>query len=529
MNKGLFILTILIAFLGRDCIAQVKYTKEQKYLKKEADYIFGFGDYPTAKAKYLELFAIDSLSVELNHKIAVCILLAEHDRKESKPYFEFASGKGYIESDYYIAGLYHLENNFDRAAEYFRKYLASTEKKQHDYTTVRKKLDMVERARKMIASPVEVRLENIGPTINTKYHEYVPVISADESVLIFTSRRPGSTGGKLDPFGRHYEDIYISVKQEGKWSRPEGISPNINTDNYDACVGLSSDGFTLIIYKTNEDYTGGDLYWTTLDGDEWQVAEKYGEGINSANLEPSASLSADGNKIYFSSNRPGGYGGLDIYRAVKFPDGKWSLPQNLGPAINTEAHEDAPFIHPDDKTLYFSSQAHETMGGYDIFKSEVDENGAWSKPKNLGYPINTTDDDRYFVLSADGRKGYYSSGKDGGFGEHDIYEMHLPHEFKDLTLVKGVISADNSTKQALKAKITLRDAETKKIVGIYHSNSKTGKYLLVIPPDEKLKMTVYAGGYGGYSETLFFHNKEGFNKVIKDIKLKPLVTWIKGN
>jgi hypothetical protein len=266
-----------------------------------------------------------------------------------------------------------------------------------------------------------------------------------------------------------------------------------------------------------------------LDGDEWQVAEKYGEGINSANLEPSASLSADGNKIYFSSNRPGGYGGLDIYRAVKFPDGKWSLPQNLGPAINTEAHEDAPFIYPDDKTLYFSSQAHETMGGYDIFKSEVDENGAWSKPKNLGYPINTTDDDRYFVLSADGRRGYYSSGKDGGFGEHDIYEMHLPHEFKDLTLVKGVISADNSTKQALKAKITLRDAETKKIVGIYHSNSKTGKYLLVIPPDEKLKMTVYAGGYAGYSETLFFHDEEGFNKVIKDIKLKPLITWIKGN
>lgn len=325
----------------------------------------------------------------------------------------------------------------------------------------------------------------------------------------------------MDPYGKYFEDIYVSTKVDQEWSTPIGLGDQVNTDNHDACVGLSSDGTTLITYKTNEVYTGGDLYYSELEGVEWQKPVKFGDNINSAYLEPSASFTSDMNKLYFSSNRPGGFGDKDIYRVVRFPNGEWSLPQNLGPEINTEYDDDAPFIHPDGRTLYFSSKGHNTMGNYDIFKSDLNEDGTWSKPENLGYPLNTTDDDIYFVLSADGRRGYFSSGRPGGYGGQDLYVALLPGKVKNLTIIKGVVSVRDKDEAStpLSARITVRDAETKRIQGIYYSNSTTGKYLIIIPPNTKFALTVEADGCATYKQFVYYEDDAGFNMIHKPIEL----------
>jgi len=516
---GIAALAFMLASEGN---AQIKWTKEQKALKKEADYYYGFAAYPKAKKIYLELLKVDSLNAELNYKMGVCMLLAENDKVNSAPYFERASNAGFVEAHYYLGNFYHLQNEFDKAIRYYSMYLnADKKRKDIENEEVLFRIESTNRAKEMMALPVDVEIENMGQSINTKYHEYVPIISADESVLIFTSRREGSTGGKKDPYGRYYEDIYISYKENGKWTSPVDIGANINTDNYDAGVGLSSDGYTLIVYKTNKSQTGGDLYWSGLEGNVWQAPIKYDDNINSDYVEPSASLSSDGNKIYFSSNRPGGLGGRDIYRAVRFPNGEWSLPTNLGPHINTPYDDDAPFIHPDDKTLYFSSKGHSTMGGYDIFKSSLQEDDSWTAPENLGYPINTTDDDRYFVLSADGKRGYYSSEKKEGFGDQDLYVIHLPDATRDLTLIRGIVTSE-TTGEALQALITIRNYETKKMEALHKSNSITGKFLLVIPPGKKMRMTIDVPGYQGHQEVLYYPSDEGFKTLEKSFLLKPV-------
>ena len=484
MMRKFQILTVcmlLFTFCGATVsFAQVQYSKEQKRIKKQADFYYSYGDYLNAFDAYKRLYYLDSVAPKMNFKMGICMLVLSTDLSKSTEYFKIANDNGNIESSFYLGNWYHLQNDFDKAIEFYQKYIIAEGAKAIKKPEIDRRIATSERARKMMTDPVDVRIENMGKLINSKYPEYVPLISADESVLIFTSRRKGGVTDELDSYGKYYEDIYISYKENKKWLPPVGIGSNINTEGYDACVGLSSDGTTLITYKGSETGEGGDLYYSTLEGDIWQKPVKYGPNINSDYSEFSASLSSDGNILYFSSNRPGGFGGLDIYRVVRFLNGEWSLPVNLGPSINTEYDDDAPFIHPDNVSLYFSSQGHGTMGGYDIFKSDRAADSSWSQAENLGYPINTTDDDIYFVLSADGRRGYYSSRQIGGEGEQDLYVMHLASEFKELTIIKGFITSADSLETPLKAKITLRDYKTKKIKAIYNSNSKTGKYMLVI-------------------------------------------------
>lgn len=525
LNIGYILLVFFYLGGAAEMTAQVKYSKEQKQKRKKANFYFKLGDYINAQDAYASLYQFDSISPEVNFRLGICALMNNDDKSITAAYFKTAADRGHAEACFYSGNLYHLQNDFDSAIEMYNRYKSADGKKSIDVSEIDRRIIMADRATEMMANPVDVRVENIGQTINTEYPEYVPVLSADEAVLIFTSRRKGSTGGNLDAYGKYYEDIYISHKENDEWLPPEGISSNINTDGYDACVGLSSDGSTLITYKNNESLTGGDLYWSFLYGDEWQEPVRYAPNINSEYMEPSASLSSDRNVLYFSSNRPGGYGGLDLYRAVRFPNKEWSLPVNLGPTINTKYDDDAPFIHPDNVTLYFSSQGHATMGGHDIFKSELTRDGTnryqnWSEPENVGYPINTTDDDIYFVLSGNGKRGYYSSSRVGGYGDQDIYVMHMPHEFKELTIIKGTVTSADSLEKPLKARIVLRNFETKKMVALYHTYSKTGKYMIIVPPDETFRVSVEVLGYWTYYDVLHFEAGEGFSTIYRPIKLE---------
>jgi hypothetical protein len=219
------------------------------------------------------------------------------------------------------------------------------------------------------------------------------------------------------------------------------------------------------------------------------------ERINSASHEPSASISPDGHDIYFTSDREGGMGGRDLYRIRRLPDGTWSFPLNLGPEVNTPFDEDAPFLHSDGVTLFFSSTGHGTMGGYDIFKTQCldpDQNG-WSKPENMGYPLNTVNDDIYFCLSEDGTTGYFSSERDGGFGAQDIYEVIFPGSQIDYVAVLGVVTDNND--EPVRARLVVTDPVNEEIVGVYNNNVRTGRYLMILRPGGRYHMTIEAEGF----------------------------------
>lgn len=524
----LILLCVFVPGLNADALmAQGKFSKEEKAKLKEANFYFKITDYMSALALYKELFSVDSLSPDINFKMGICLFKAGEEKKSAIGFLKKSYDAGYRLSGFYLAQCYHLENRFDDAIDLYRKFLSGKGKTEIDTMEVNRLMDISIRAKEMIRNPVDVKIENLGSTINSQFPEYVPLVNADESVLIFTSRRIGSTGGLLDPYNRFFEDVYISRKINGQWTFPEGISPVINSNTHDACVGLSSDGATMIIFRTSEDMRSGDLYLTILEGENWVIPQLIGDFINSEYNEPSACMSEDGKTIYFSSDRPGGHGGKDIYRVVRFNNGDWSLPQNAGPIINSPQDDDAPFLHPDGVTMYFSSKGHKTMGGYDIFKSVLDPDAEteyigqppkWSEPANMGFPINSSDDDLYFVLSTSGERGYYSSEKPAGYGGQDIYVLQMPGtEAKSLVILKGSVLGDGD--EPLRALITLSDDGNGEVEGIYNSNSKTGKFLMIVSLGKKYTMMVSAEGYKSYSESFDFSTEELVKEIVVPIKL----------
>jgi Tol biopolymer transport system component len=378
----------------------------------------------------------------------------------------------------------------------------------------------------MVSKPSSIKVINLGDTINSEYADYGPVLTADQQMLIFTSARPNTTGGEIDESdGRYYEDIYISYKLNSGWTAPLGIGPGINTNGHDASISLSPDGQKLLIYRYDQDLLSsgipGDLYVSKLKGTTWTNATKLPQSINTRAWEPSACYSADERSLFFSSNREGGKGGTDLYMVRQLPNGEWALPMNLGDKLNTPFDEDSPFIHPDGKTLYFSSNGHKTMGGYDIFVSRYDdEKKEWSTPENLGYPINTAHDDIHFTLTADGRRVYFSSIRPEGKGDNDIYYADMNTEAADVVVIKGIVS-DSVTKQPKEALIIVYDTNTNELIGKYNSNSSTGKYIIILSEGRKYNITVEAEKYILHFENFDASKLKGFEEKEKNISLSP--------
>ncbi|MBE7441432.1 MAG: PD40 domain-containing protein [Flavobacteriales bacterium] len=402
------------------------------------------------------------------------------------------------EVNYYLARAYAVNKEFDKAIETYELYMSSTEVAEEQKAKARQNIIYCQNAKKFTSDSLVVDIVNIGAPINTEHSEYVPVITSDETVLIFTYRGDRSKGGlmdktgKPDPRGEYYEDIMISYKVGSSWLEPESIGDNINANGHDASIALSVDGQQLFIYKSTKQ-DNGDIYTSVLNGDSWSKPEKLKGEVNTEAWEGSASLSSDGKKLYFSSNREGGFGGRDLYSADLNPDGSWGNVKNLGPVINTKHDDDAPFIHPDRRTMYYSSKGHNSMGGYDIFYTYLNDDG-WDEPANIGYPVNTIDDDRYYVLSADAKTGYYSTAGRSENGTHDIYTVSPGHFGKRpiLALVVGVVNADGKPADA---DITVTNDKTGELEGKFKSNSSSGKYMLALTPGNKYKIAIEVEGY----------------------------------
>lgn len=484
--------------------------------------------YSKALDEYLAANAFNSESAELNGKIGDCYLYSSHKEK-SLDFLVKAYKLNKTIDGYYVFLLgrsYHMLEQFENAITYYNK--SKTLKSSIDSKLLEKATKAIEECKAgelLIKKPINVEIVNLSEAINTEFQEYVPVINADESEMFFTSRRADGVGGGIDEvIGDYYEDIYYSEKENGEWKTAVNIGEPVNSNRHDATVGLTVDGNTLFLYRDNERGIGN-VYMTVRKGQSWTEPEALPEPINSRYKEPSACFDHTGKVIYFVSNRPGGEGGLDIYKATLGEDLKWGNVENLGPTINTPYDEDAVFMHADGKTLYFSSKGHNTMGGFDIFMSTLDK-GIWSKPVNIGYPVNSPDDDICFVVTANGETGYYTSNKVDGKGKRDIYRVTFLDIIKEnnrpkLTLFKGVVK-NKKTGAPINATIEVYDNDEGKLIGTYESNSATGKYMISLPSGHDYGINVMAEGYLFYSENFNLPESKVYEEVQKDIELEKI-------
>ncbi len=534
MQRGLtlFLLALLLQFSVK---AQSKSDYRQKFT--EGNLLILEGNYVQALKNFLWAYNIDSTNSNINYKIGFCYLKTVTERPKALTYLEKAivnTTKKYndieptekaapVNAFYYYGQALHLNYKFDEAIANFEKFKSLLYSNQTEMLNdVNRQIEICNNAKELTAAPIKVIIENLGDSINSPFPDYSPVLSADEKTLIFTSRRPGSTGGDKTIEDEFYEDIYISYRKsdDTSWTTPVSISPNINTVTHEASVGLTADGQTLTIYR---DDNGGDIYFSKLDiNDQWTKPEPLGSNVNTSSWETNACLTPDGNTLYFVSDRKGGLGGRDIWRCVKLPNGKWSLAVNVGAPINTPYDEESPFIHPSGSLLFFSSKGHKTIGGFDIFFSNINEN-KWEEPINIGYPINTTDDDLFYVTSPDGKRGYYSSSsRPQGYGEKDIYMVRIPERKEEpLVLIKGKIKQQSGKELTGDLAIYVTNNVTGTTVGTYRP-LKDGSFTIIIPPGSNYTISYQDDGKEFHSENMEVPPGAAYQEIEKAVFLKDV-------
>jgi hypothetical protein len=394
-----------------------------------------------------------------------------------------------IEARFYYGKTLHLLEQFTEAKTLFESLRNTiSPNDQLLLERINREWLLAYNAIELSKNPVSFRINNIGSTINSSFDEHSPLVSLDENMLFFTSNRRGSSNSRATD-GKFFEDIYYSEYVNGQWQAPKLLNDEINSSGHNATASLSIDGSQLVIYQHNG--ISGDLYVSSLGVHGWSVPNLLPEPINSAFNETHGCFSADMQTFVFTSDRPGGFGGRDIYMVRQLPNGKWGKAQNLGVNINTAGNEESPFLHVDGKTLYFSSTEHRGMGGYDIFKSTYCDSMGWSLPVNIGYPINTPGDDLFYNPTFDGTRVYYASQRRGGEGGSDLFLIQLDEsDFRTSTVVSGYIF--NHDKQPFaNVNITLHDVETGELVGQYKP-SHIGKYVMIVPAGKKYLATYVA-------------------------------------
>jgi len=412
---------LLAVFAASNTFSQNYRKSQEQFL--EAEYFMLFEDYSDALPYYLQLYKEFPDNLNLAHKIGLCYLNIHGQKKQSIAYLEDAAKNttaNYREGSlkqktapyvslFNLATAYRINYRFDKAKEAFKKYRETLlPDDTENIIFIDHQIEVCDNAREMVTRPVEFSEENLGEQFNDAYSNFYPIISGKgESFAYMTSLK-------------FYDAVFFSRKEKGLWSGPINITPDIQSDGdlYISC--LSENGRTLYFSKVEED--NSNIFVSKFDGVKWSVANKLDHNINTKYWDTHAYVTDEGSVIIFASDRPGGFGGLDLYIAHKEIDGSWSKPENLGPEINTAFNEDRPFISEDGNNLFFCSQGHYNIGGFDLFRTNKLQNGHWRKPENLGYPINTPDDDTFFMPVNNGKNGYISAFRqDEGFGKEDIY------------------------------------------------------------------------------------------------------------
>ncbi len=465
----------------------------------------------TVISYFKRCYALDSTNANVSYLIGKLLIASAMHKASALPYLQKAVTnikKKYHPNDpserhappmafYYLGRAQLVNYQFDAAIDNFNTFKkmlkdgGGERPKDLAYWTA-----CANNGKDLMQNPVNCKVVNIGEVVNSTYDDYAPTMTADETAMYFTSKRP-----LIEDTAADREGIWMSTSNgPGKpWSSPVDVGGPLNKVGFNAAtVWLAPDGQSMIDYQSIG-ITNGEVYITKLTGTTWSNPGKI-DSTNSGLIDvkgsrystPSACMSPDGKTLYFSSDRTGGTGGLDIYRSDKQNDGSWGSPVNLGAGVNTKYDEDCPFVSYDGSILFFSSKGHNSMGGYDVFMCKSDGQGGWGEAQNLGYPVNTPDDDKFFVLSPDGKRAYYNTVRLGTMGERDISEITFANALpvNCVGVMVGYYKPDGGQIPA-DAKVTCTDG-TNTITAVV--NSKTGKYLAIIKPNVNYSVAITAGG-----------------------------------
>ncbi len=422
-----FLTLIAVCFLVSYTSYSQKYQEVLKQIFLDAEYFLMDESYTDALLEYQKLLPRGyENSANINYRIGVCYLNIPGEKQKSIPYLQkavtnvtakykegiFKETKAPYDAWLYLGNAYRISNQLDNAVQSYQKYkelLKDPKSESSKYTD--QQIIACNNAKKAQENPVYVIQDNLGEIINTEFSDFNPVVSADENIMVYMSAL------------KFYDALKFSKKENGKWTEPVNITPEVQSDGNQYTNSLSKDGTQL--YLNMEDNFNSDIMFSGYQNGKWSKSEFLNKNINTKFWESHATISPTGEELFFTSNRKEGYGEMDIYLSRKSTGGDWGEAINLGPAVNTELNEDNPFLSENGKVLYFASQGHYSLGGYDIFKSEQMADGTWAKPINLGFPLNTTDDDLFFYPSGNGKYGYQARFADDNFGARDIYRFEI--------------------------------------------------------------------------------------------------------
>ena len=474
--------TLFVLLCVYSIFANAQYVEDYPANKGNGDQMISYKNWPEAVRIYSELMKKDPNDLEVKYKLGKSYVYSDIDKAKALAYLLDLLAFDKKEKDFYetLAQAYFMNYKFDEAKEVYKNMVDSvaSNAKRAEYNKWIVQCDV---SKKMYQSPVKVSFENLGKYINSTAPDFFPIVSPDESILLFTTRRKGVVGNLNSYAGYKTSDIFTSKHKRSRYTKARSVgSPNTYGNEFTA--GRSSTG-TFITYTVNSEDNFNDIFVSERGKRSYMPPKEFGgEEVNSKKDELGSTLTMDGRTMYFSSNREGGEGGFDLYYVQRLPNGGWSEIRNLGPSVNTPGDEMYPCFGKDDKVLYFASNGHKGMGGLDLFKSTAMAipNG-WNPPKNLGYPINTVGDDLNISFAENERYAYMAKRFDDSFGDLDIYRLTFHEEKDDYTLVTGRVLDQDSVEVTVKVKVEFLEDETGAFVGTYLKDSK-GKYSAIVGP-----------------------------------------------
>ena len=496
----------LLSFLLLILLSAVVCSQDNKQVFLEAESYFHFEEYNEALPSYLRLIKEFPDNANLNYKTGICYLNIPYEKEKSIEYLEKAKSnitEKYKDNSFkeeaappdvyfYLGNAYRVNNKLEKALENYYKFKDILDPSVYKEELVDEQITAVLNAKKLKADPVDIDITNLGEKINTRFAQRNPVISADGNKLIYVEKL------------QFYDAVFFAEKKNGEWQYPRNLIPEFGVDGDAYPTSLSHDGTELYLYR-NEGFLG-EIYVSHYRNGTWSSLKKLGENINTKYWESHACIAPDGKTLYFTSNRKGGYGDLDIYKSFRNEDGTWGPAVNLGPTINTAYNEETPFITDDGKTLYFSSYGHFNMGGYDVFYSGLFDDGTWSVPLNAGYPINTTDDDIFFKPYKNGTFAYVSRFEpENTFGQNDIYLITIysgtnPRKF----IINGIVRLEGKV-GPVPSTVKIQVFEKGSLSSLFESR--------VRPVTDTFTLNLPAGKY-----TLKI-NEEGFDEILEEFEI----------
>ncbi|MGQ1786595.1 MULTISPECIES: tetratricopeptide repeat protein [unclassified Saccharicrinis] len=497
LKTNLLAVCVLLLVSVMPLSAQTKNSSASKLFNRAVEYSQK-GDYEQAIPLFSKVVEKEPENVNVLYNLGHCYLNMNDGLDSASVYFErtieLLDEKDYntdigIDLHLSLAKTKQMLYKYDDAISIYNKMSGFIDE---DLILLKEEIDrekeICHNGIRLMKNPVKLEVHNLGNNVNSQYDDHSPLVSADESILLFTSRRRSSYSQILED-GQFSEKIYASVREENNWDKAEAVKEVLERDAHESGVCLSADGNELYILRS--DFKGQNLYVSEYDGETWSEPYLLPEGINSRYNETHASINSDKSMLFFTSDRKGGLGGLDIYMVRKLPNGNWGKPMNLGQDINTEYDEETPMIHPDGKTLFFSSEGRNTMGKFDIFYSRMNADSSWNEPVNMGYPINTPDDDFFFVPTAAENRAYLASSRFAeNYGGSDLYMIEYEEpEMDRLAVVKGQLNAgrdypwDNIV-------ISVKEKGNDLLVGEYRPNPSSGKYLMILEAEKTYDIAI---------------------------------------